>query len=398
MKKLFLLSVALIIGATLYAQVKIGQTVPDIKFDTILNTHEKKVETVAGLKGKIIWLEFWATWCSPCVEAMPHLQELQKQFEGRLQVITISTEKEKRVKQFITNRPSNLWFAVDTADKFSELFPYRTIPHAVLIDQAGKVIAITEPGNITHDIIADVLAGKPVNLPLKADDQTDDPIKTYFNANASVERRFLVQPAIRGLGSSSHTYLRDSVFKNRRITMINFPLESIYRIAYKNLPSGRVIDLTPKENISQNKMMYCIDVIVPKGQENVLLPTLKRELASRFELKASIEKRLKQVYVLKIADTAKIEQLKQSTTVEETFGASHGSFSGKGIKLSKIADYLEGFGLVKLPVVDETGSNKKYDISFEVQPEKNGSLTEALNGLGLKLEPGEREIDMLVFR
>ena len=269
MKKLFLLNVALIIGATLYAQVKIGQTVPDIKFDTILNTHEKKVETVAGLKGKIIWLEFWATWCSPCVEAMPHLQELQKQFEGRLQVITISTEKEKRVKQFITNRPSNLWFAVDTADKFSELFPYRTIPHAVLIDQAGKVIAITEPGNITHDIIADVLAGKPVNLPLKADDQTDDPIKTYFNANASVERRFLVQPAIRGLGSSSHTYLRDSVFKNRRITMINFPLESIYRIAYKNLPSGRVIDLTPKENISQNKIMYCIDVIVPKGQENV---------------------------------------------------------------------------------------------------------------------------------
>jgi uncharacterized protein (TIGR03435 family) len=51
-----------------------------------------------------------------------------------------------------------------------------------------------------------------------------------------------------------------------------------------------------------------------------------------------------------------------------------------------------------MPVVDETGSDVKYDIEFNYQPEKKGALTDALTALGLKLEKGERDIDILVFR
>jgi uncharacterized protein (TIGR03435 family) len=379
------------------AQVKVGQNIPPIKFATVLNA-PVKTTNLENFKGKIVVIEFWATYCGPCITAMAHLRELQKQFKGKLQVITVSTEKEKRVKQFITNMPSNLWFAVDTAEQLRAIFPYHTIPHTVMIDGGGKVVAITEPANITANIITAVMAGKPIKLPLKEDNMVEDPVKAYFSAVDTVQSRLLIQPEIKGISSMSRTYPTDSNFKKRRITMFNLPLETIYRIAYNDQPYGRIIDLTPKENIKQNKTNYCIDLIVPKGHENELMPTLITALQSRFDLKASIEKRSKEVYLLKIVDTGKIKQLKQSADKEETFGGSNGAFSGQSVKLGKIANYLEGFGLVKMPVVDETGSDVKYDIEFNYQPEKKGALTDALTALGLKLEKGERDIDILVFR
>ncbi|MDP9078606.1 MAG: TIGR03435 family protein [Bacteroidota bacterium] len=397
MKKTMLLTVTVLLALFTRAQVNIGQTIPEIKLPVLLNTGEK-IDNLGALKGKVIWLEFWGTYCGPCVSAMPHLQQLQKQYAGKLQVIAISMEKERRINQFIANKPSNLWFAMDTADTFRKYFPYHTIPHAVLIDESGKVVAITEPSNITSKVIADVIAGRTINLPVKADNMTEDPIKTYFSAAASVQNRFLVQPEIKGLSSMSKTYVTDSVFKNRRLTMINLPLETIYRVAYKDLPYGRVIDLSPKENIKENKTMYCVDVIVAKRHEADLYPTLIKELQTKFDLKAGIEKRSKEVYILKIADPAKIKQLNPPSEKEETFAGSGGAFSGQNIKLRKVADYLEGFGLVQMPVVDETGSNTRYDIAFDYQSEKKGSLMEAIANLGLKLEKGKRDIDVLVFR
>jgi len=397
MKKAALFILVLMLSIYASAQVKLGQDIPNIKFTTILNANEKTA-TLTDLKGKVIWLEFWATWCGPCVAAMPHLQQLQKQFGNKLQVITISTEKEKRIGEFIINKPSNLWFAVDTADALRAFFPYHTIPHAVLIDGNGKLVAITSPENIKAGTISDIIAGKIIHLPLKEDNMNQDPWTTYFSADKTIKSHFIIQPKIEGLNSGSKSYHKDSVFKDRRISMMNLPLETIYRIAYGDLPYGRTIDLTPKENVKENKKMYCIDFIVPQGREKELLVLLRKELQDRFDLKAAIEKRTKEVYSLKIADTAKVKLLKLTTDKEETFAASHGAFSGQDIKLSKIADYLESFGLVNMPVVDETGSSTKYDISFDYQPEKKGSLMDAISNLGLKLEKEQRDIDMLVFR
>jgi uncharacterized protein (TIGR03435 family) len=397
MRKVCSLFAVIILAITARPQAKIGQPIGDIVVKTILNSPVKSV-ALSQLKGKVILLEFWATWCSPCVDAMPHLQELQKAFEDKLQIVTISTETEKRIEQFIENRASNLWFVVDTADAFRVAFPYHTIPHAVLINEQGVVVAITEPKNITGKVIDSVIQGKSVHLPLKEDNMNEDPWTTYFSVESTTQSRFSVQPKIDGLGSGYKSYPTDSNFKNRRLSMLNIPLESAYRIAYGGLPYGRTIDLTPKENILANKKMYCIDIVVPRGREKELLPTLQKELKARFDLQAGVEKRMRHVYILAIADSSKITKLKRSDATQETFAASHGTFEGEGIFLRKIADYLEGFGLMDLPVVDETGDRNKYDITFTFMPEKKGDLEDALRNLGLKLIKAEREIDMLVFR
>lgn len=99
MKRIFFATLLGCLTLTAVAQIKIGETIGDIPIVTLLNAPVKKT-TLSSQRGKVVLIEFWATWCSPCVDAMPHLQALQKQFGNKLQIITVSTEKEKRIRQF----------------------------------------------------------------------------------------------------------------------------------------------------------------------------------------------------------------------------------------------------------------------------------------------------------
>jgi uncharacterized protein (TIGR03435 family) len=129
------------------------------------------------------------------------------------------------------------------------------------------------------------------------------------------------------------------------------------------------------------------------------MPTLRKGLENRFELKANLEKQIKPAYVLSIADSVKAALLKRSAlSHEETYDANHSSFSGKSVSLSKIAQWLEGYGIIRMPIIDDTKDSKLYDITLTYMPEKNGDLEEQLAKMGLQLKKEDRKIDILVFR
>lgn len=395
MKTIFSTVFCTFLSLCAFSQIKIGHQVNNISIQTLLNAPVKQAQ-LDHFKGKVILLEFWATYCGPCITAMPHLQQLQKEYNGKLRIITISEEKENRIKKFIENKPSNLWFAVDTANLFQQSFPLRMIPQSVLIDKKGIVVAITEPENITKQVIADVIAGNKIDLPLKNDNMVADPYITYFPADSTTQNKFILQPEIKGINSSRKNYNNNKAFYGRRLTIINFPLIDLYRIAYGDISYRRVLDLTSKSDSIEARRMYCMDIIVPAVDD--LLPTLKQELKAKFDLHADFEKRTKQVYVLTIVDTAKINHLKPSLAENYEFSSRAGSFDGKHVQLKDIASYIERSGIIKAPILDETNNSQYYDISFTYMPEKKGDLDNTLLNLGLKLTKADREINILVFK
>lgn len=392
MKKILML--CLLFSNVVFAQVKNGEVVPQIEFNTLLNAPFKNTK-LSNLKGKIVLIEFWATWCSPCVAAMPHLQELQRKFKNQLQIITVTAETDKRINLFLKSRPSNLWFALDTGNYLNTLFPHRTIPHSVLIDADGKLIVNTSPDQITAAVMEKLIKKDPVSLMPKVDNMTKDFAKDYFFADDTVKSRLLIQPEIKGGPGMSTTFNAYPAFAGRRLMLINIPLENMYRMAYGNLSYGRVIDRTA--NAEKNKAeMFCLDLITRSPEE--LLPTLQKELLKRFELQAKMEKVLKPVYVLKVENVAKVNQiLENKESGKGGYGGGSGTFSSEGAKFSDLADYLEGFAIVKLPVIDETGIACKFDFQLVYQAENPSSLTKALSDIGLKLEKAERKIDMLIL-
>ena len=391
MKKLTLLFI--IIANCAFAQVKNGEAVPDINFNAVLNAPVKTAK-LSQLKGKIVLMEFWATWCGSCIEAMPHLKQLQQKYAGKLQVITVTDETVKSTGQFIINQPSNFWFAVDTARAITQLFPHQLIPHTVLISAEGRLIANTSPEMVTEKVMDSLLNKQEVHLAEKKDNIMDyeEIIKTYFFAADTVKSRFTMLPEIKGAPGLSTTWLMDSTFNGRRLTCLNLGLTSLYQIANNNFPYSRTIDKTMK---GKKEPTYCLDIIV--AQKKDLLPTLQKELAKRFDLQAQIELQTKSTWVLKITDPEKFKKIPHNTSGKRTYSASHGAIDQQGITMADFAEYLESYGLGKLPVVDETGSSEKFDINFSFQPENPASLIQVLTDMGLGVEKQDRTIDMLVI-
>lgn len=94
------------------------------------------------LGGKVILLNFWATWCGPCKEEMPSLAKLQAQFDStRFQVVTVTTDMHPRgIKQFLDHLGIHLPVLFDESEDVSRAFMVRGLPTTVLITQDGRAI------------------------------------------------------------------------------------------------------------------------------------------------------------------------------------------------------------------------------------------------------------------
>lgn len=391
MKKLSLIIILLINYA--FAQIKNGKQVPDINFQPVLNSPVKQTN-LSKLKGKVVLVEFWATWCGSCIVAMPHLNELQKKYAGKLQVITVTDETVKRTSQFLAIKHFNFWFAVDTGRQIAKLFPHQLIPHTVLIDAEGKLIANTSPELVTEKVLDSLLSKKEIHLAEKKDNPMDyeEIIKKYFSADDTVKTRFSMLPEMKGAPGLSTTWLDNKAFSGRRLTCLNLGLSSLYRLANNNFPYSRTIDNTIK---GKNEPSYCLDIIVKQKAD--LLPTLKQELAKRFDLQAKVETQTKEACVLKISDPEKFKTIPRNTSGKRTYYSRHGEIDQQDMTMKDFADFLESYGIGRLPVVDETRNEEKFDIKFSWQPENPASLTEVLTGMGLTLEKLKRPIDILVL-
>ena len=391
MKKLLILLLLFTVHSA-DAQLKNGDQLPELQFKELLNAPFKSVSS-NQLKGKIILLEFWATWCGSCLAAIPHLQTLQTKYPNSLQVIAVGDESTVRTAQYLKSKPANFWFAIDTLRKISEAFPHQLIPHTVLIDAEGKLIGSTYPEAITEKVMDSLLRKQKIHLPAKIDQliNHEDLIKQQFFAADSTTYRFMMQAEIKGGPGLSTTWLKDKAFAGRRLTCINLPLTSIYRIANGDFPYTRSIEETASE---KNEALYCLDLIVNSPLD--LLPALQLELSKRFDLQARIQPTIKEVQVLRIINPIKFNAIKRNRTGQRTYYSRHGEIDQEAITMNDFAQFLENYGLNQL-VADETGNQEKLDIKFSFQPENPKSLLDILEGMGLGLVKEKRSVDLLIL-
>ncbi len=380
-----------IVGQQLNGQVlSIGDNVPDL--DISLITTDQETTSLNHLKGKVILLDFWATWCGSCIVNMPHLDALQNEFSEDLEVIAISEEERGRLERFAKNRPFSFTYAHSSDGKFQEAFPHRVIPHSVIIDKNGKVVAITNPKNIDRSIIQSVIDQEPIDLPIKSDQLEFDYTMDYFNRDSSEIEAFDIQPYNPDIPGFTKFHN-----EGRRITMHNTTITGMYREAF-DMSYYRLLLLIDEAKVDWENTAnrYNLDILVAPEDTERLREIFKNKLLSTLEIKGRIEQREMDVAVLSLNDSIPL-RLEAAETEQRELKARGDQYKSNSSTLSDFADYLEKHGIVGMPVEDETALSNKFKFDFSFDPENSESFHNAIKKMGLKIKKRKREVDVLVI-
>lgn len=386
-----LLSTNFLLAAQELNSSEIGQRAPELTLEKVLNKPDKIEATLKALNGKIVILEFWATWCKPCIPAMEHLSTLQEKFSNHLQVIAISSEDEERLRKYLKKRPTNAWIGIDSDHSMSKFYGARIIPHSVVINKEGIITAITFPSEITEGKIEKLLSGESVSFKEK---------KRYVGGNLSVDteiNQFTLFHVSVKFSQSQSTWSQihnKGDFNDRRITAGGFTIPMLYQLAYQISSHDRVIYnfKNPDQYKYENAEKYDFDLIVPQSQKENLYQIMIACLNHSFDLDAKLEKRKIKVKVLKVKSQGK---LKVSDGSEDMYTFRGPYFEAKNISIKKFTEYLENH--TEVPVVDETMLTGRYDIKMEWQFEDPKTFHQELEKMGLVLEDAERFVEHLVL-
>ena len=101
--------------------------------------------TLSEHRGKIIIINFWATWCNPCMAELPHLNQIDKDYEDRnVEVVAISLDAARhasKVKAYIKSRKYQFITLLDTDTAVvSQYHPQKSIPYTIILDREGHIV------------------------------------------------------------------------------------------------------------------------------------------------------------------------------------------------------------------------------------------------------------------
>jgi thiol-disulfide isomerase/thioredoxin len=144
-----LFTFALVAVAPLHAALENLGPAPDFKLTTL----DGQEVTKESLKGKVVVVDFWATWCGPCVQEIPGYIALQKKYAAQgVVIVGVSVDRGSpdKVKQFAQKRGMNYPVGIDAGELVEQFGGIEAIPTTFLIDRAGN-IRHRKVGGMEHD-------------------------------------------------------------------------------------------------------------------------------------------------------------------------------------------------------------------------------------------------------
>jgi peroxiredoxin len=140
------------------SSLKVGQTAPEIS----LPQPNGKILSLSSLRGKFVLIDFWATWCGPCVKEQPELKKIYQEHyqsvkEEKFQILGVSLDSKKEHWEKGINRLGITWPQVSDLkfwkNQAAKDYGLEKLPFNVIVDKEGKIVAIDLHGKKLKDFI-----------------------------------------------------------------------------------------------------------------------------------------------------------------------------------------------------------------------------------------------------
>ncbi len=369
------LFLSLIVSSAFAQKPKVGELAPEITLAKVVSPPSAPIPTLAGLRGKIVVLEFWGVWCPHCLENIPHLNKLADKFGPRgVEFLSISDDREKVVREFLEKTKINGTVAVDVGSSVIKRYGVNRFPTTYIIGRDGKILADTHPARINEDTMEDALAGRPLRLKEE---------KAEVSAKPAPKPLFEVWVRPSESDKMLGSYGPYGVYAE------GVPPKVCLAWAF-GVPASRVVLETtlPDEKYDMKAM--------GAPQDKNTLPALQLALSSVLGVTVTREEREVEAYVLAQLP-GENHKLQKPGPETESAGNSQDNVSGTNSDLSALLRFLDDS--TGIPVVDETGLKEKYTYDLKAVEKDYKSLRKAVREqLGLDLRKERRKLQVVVVR
>jgi thiol-disulfide isomerase/thioredoxin len=150
----------LLLAVNAFAQIKKGESAANLHITNWIQNAPPN----NSLKGKFLIVDFWATWCAPCLASVPHMNELATANKGarNLMFLSITDEKENKVRRLLSKVHFSSAVVADTTGKTFGNYRITSIPFCILIDDKMEVKWTGDPAGLTNKMIRQFIRRQPI--------------------------------------------------------------------------------------------------------------------------------------------------------------------------------------------------------------------------------------------
>ena len=353
---------ALCMSAVLKAKAAfpaIGEPAPLFQLEKVLQAPTNAPTQLADYRGSVLVLEFWATWCGPCIESIPHVNDLAERFRGRpVKFLALTDENEQVVAKFLQRREFRAWIGLDgVGQSVRDRYGVTGIPTAFLVNREGVIVAITHPISLMAQHLEEVLAtGKSSLPPPQAETKSASPLHTLSITNAPPLFEVSVRhspPHPAGMGSELWRLSEDRCDLSGQWASVETAITRVFGI-----PAQRLLKTGPLP-----KGMYDFVLRAPPGNADRLAAAFAELLRSTFGLSVTRTNIEQEVLVLHSGGPNGPGLTAVNPTVPATGGDGLGELNYHRSGVKAVAEFLADRLLV--PVLDETALTNQFDIRLK---------------------------------